>query len=763
MPWALLQMTRIATSIAPMRAGETLGAWRRIDGDERARRADAVWSDERVQKLPRGWRRLLLGQYSRKYSLEGRGKANEWLRVECEKLGSPARSGVQPGDTDEGICLKALVEALLMRAWLEAVREKVWVEITARLASIGRTARADRQSPEWVQRLIIRAQAFAARADLSARGLLQMWPQGAATTREGELKRLGDEIVWRRMLRKAHAVLVESMAIGLGLVHAKQDCYVSDDSVQRRAGQRARCKQVLSSVVAVNDRGQRFELGELAARGVADRAVRRAELMTRISGFEVIANDVGHVAQFVTVTCPSRMHKWIKGDAGERDRENRQYDKTLPNRAQAYLADQWKKARSRLARIGLPIYGFRIAEPNHDGCPHWHLLLWHRPVTDPVMNKRGRVLRPGGDDAAAALAEVFARYFLRNDSSTERGAAKHRVTIEDIDPKKGSAVAYVAKYVAKNIDGYKVGEDLHGNPALESSMRVEAWASTWRIRQFQQIGGAPVTVWRELRRVHPFNAPVDAVQVARDGIAAVNIKALDALIGPPDSEEDEQARVRYGWAQYVRAQGGPIAKRTQHMLKLHREKTGELNRYGEVKSWATLGVACYGDERATVGIATFKRQRVDLLESERCDWIIVPKPGLPAALQRHAACLESEAKATAEKAAAVLEWHEEHGANLKRQGEALAPWTRVNNCTRPPVDNIGRNVVTTQKRGVFFDWKAPRRPPPEPSDASSRPDRPIGFTRDETGALQLPPQEFPRLRTLSYAGPVFSRPEVARC
>lgn len=82
------------------------------------------------------------------------------------------------------------------------------------------------------------------------------------------------------------------------------------------------------------------------------------------------------------------------------------------------------------------------------------------------------------------------REFWLSERADEPGAAAIRCEFERIEPEKGSATGYLAKYVAKSIDGAgKIGaaEDHEtGATAGEGVVRVDAWASTHGIRQFQQ-------------------------------------------------------------------------------------------------------------------------------------------------------------------------------------------------------------------------------------------------------------------------------------
>jgi hypothetical protein len=142
----------------------------------------------------------------------------------------------------------------------------------------------------------------------------------------------------------------------------------------------------------------------------------------------------------------------------------------------------WSCIRAQLHREGIYIYGFRVAEPNHDGTPHWHLLMFMAP------EHKDRV------------RQVMREHALNVDGD-EKGASKHRFKAVEIDPDKGSAAGYIAKYIAKNIDGEHIDSDLYGNDAKDTAKAIDSWASCWGIRQFQQIGGPSVTVWRELRRL----------------------------------------------------------------------------------------------------------------------------------------------------------------------------------------------------------------------------------------------------------------------
>ncbi|RZI78133.1 MAG: hypothetical protein EOP38_28005, partial [Rubrivivax sp.] len=229
----------------------------------------------------------------------------------------------------------------------------------------------------------------------------------------------------------------------------------------------------------------------------ANPAHRRRAMMARIKGIETHSKALGHVALFLTITCPSRMHpRHITGAPNER------YDGTSPRMAQAYVGRLWNSLTRYCAHQGMVPYGLRVVEPHHDACPHWHVLVFIDP------------------EHAQAFTSAARAYALA-DSPNEPGAQERRFTVEHIDPAKGSAVGYVAKYVSKSIDGEGVkGDDETDDSGADASRRIVAWARTWGIRQFQFFGVPPITPTRELYRVDGDGLPGAGLREAHQACKA---------------------------------------------------------------------------------------------------------------------------------------------------------------------------------------------------------------------------------------------------
>ncbi|MDI3292510.1 replication endonuclease [Janthinobacterium tructae] len=385
------------------------------------------------------------------------------------------------------------------------------------------------------------------------------------------IARLVDARWWRRQLRKRVKRAFEAGNIRLGYVNYRGEPYASNDAVLSRLAQNRRNAAALAATLVQNENGQQFSIAELAEKTTANKAIRRGELMLRINGFEQIARECGDQGIFITWTCPSRFHAMQHSG-----KPNDKFDGSTPREANAYLGKMTSLCRSALARRGIGLYGFRIAEPHHDGCPHWHLLLFVRPTakykTVHLQDVAGRAIR------------IMKRYAWRVDRG-EPGAFARRLDVKRIDWAKGSAAGYIAKYVAKNIDGvaehktkegYVVTADTEGDVELTPSARVESWAACWGIRQFQQWGGAPVTVWRELRRIEE--------SMVNEAPAAMR-RAWNA-VQKIDGEK------RACWAEYLRAQGGALVPRKELVVTLAKDEKTVIGRYGETLRTTPYGVRC---------------------------------------------------------------------------------------------------------------------------------------------------------------------------
>lgn len=335
-------------------------------------------------------------------------------------------------------------------------------------------------------------------------------------TPAGVIARMNEKAWWRRALRKRFQI-VELAAIRAGCVHKRAAPYVSDEAMRRHERHARKTTALLEALEALNENtGEVLSLAELRKTSTANPAIRRYAMMACLRGLEERAKALGFAAVFLTITCPSRMHARLAASGDP----NPRYDGTSPRAAQAYLArNVWNAAMRKLKHMGVApghdFFGLRTVEPHHDATPHWHVLAF----VDPRR--------------LDALVTTLRAYALA-DSPDEPGATERRFAVEHIDPAKGSAAGYIAKYISKNTDGVGAGEDREaGGTAAGNAPRVVVWARLWNARQFQFFGVGAVSPFRELYRLDAIPGPLEALlgglwRAARDGDFAAYLTARDA-------------------------------------------------------------------------------------------------------------------------------------------------------------------------------------------------------------------------------------------
>jgi len=393
--------------------------------------------------------------------------------------------------------------------------------------------------------------------------------------------RMFNETWWLGRLRRIAAAWREHLQIAVGNVSKKKHAYASKTCVAEWREQKRRTREFLKGLELEDEDGNRIGLIEKYDGSVANPAIRRCELMTRIRGFENICNELGYMGEFYTLTAPSKYHATTK--AGYR---NHKWNGANPSDTQGYLTSLWARIRAKLHREHIRIFGIRVAEPHHDATPHWHMLMFMLP------------------EHAERVRTVIRDYAWQEDGNelSSDKARKARFHAEAIDPEKGSATGYIAKYISKNIDGYALDgetDDESGELLKDTAPAVSAWAARWHIRQFQFIGGAPVTVYRELRRM----ADTETAHGLSVEFAAVH-DAADAG----------------DWAGYVNAQGGAFVRRDDLQVRTLYEARSEFNQYGEET------VCIRGVYDATVGASSPVLTRLT-------QWKIVPKRAVDLAVE----------------------------------------------------------------------------------------------------------------------------------
>lgn len=393
------------------------------------------------------------------------------------------------------------------------------------------------------------------------------------------ISRLIKDEWWVNQLKAQRMRWREALLIAAGEVNKDRSPYASKIAIRDVHARRLANLEYLKSCELENKvTGERIDLISKVMGSISNPEIRRMELMNTIAGIERYAASAGDVGMFITLTTPSKYHPTRQVGKGESKtvQLNHGWNDTAftPKDGQRYLCRIWSLMRTAFKDNDLEVYGMRVVEPHHDGTPHWHMMLFCKPGQRKAIN------------------EIMRRYALQEDGN-EKGAAKQRFESRHLN--QGGAAGYIAKYIAKNIDGYALDGQLDhdtGKPLKDTAAAVTAWASTWRIPQFKPIGLPTMGAYRELRKLprgvsiaSEFDDRVEAARAAAD-------------------EGD--------FERYIIAQGGANMPRDAQAVRVARKVTDEVNEYEE-------------DIERVVGIYAPHLGANRVHVTRTAEWRIVPK------------------------------------------------------------------------------------------------------------------------------------------
>ena len=394
------------------------------------------------------------------------------------------------------------------------------------------------------------------------------------------LSRLVNSEWWERQLKALRTRWREALLIAAGEVNRNKYPYASKQAIRDVQARRLANMEYLKGCDLENvETGERVDLIDKVMASISNPEIRRMELMSTIAGIEKYAASERHVGMFITLTTPSKYHPTRV--VGKKDNpqvqfnHNWDFEAFSPKDGQRYLVGIWSKMRTAFKDRDLNVYGMRVVEPHHDGTPHWHMMLFCE------RKQRQQVI------------DIMRRYAMKEDAD-ERGAAKNRFDCTHLN--KGGAAGYIAKYIAKNIDGYALdGEIDHdtGKPLRDMAAAVTSWASTWRIPQFKSIGVPTMGAYRECRAdclrwislAESFDERVEAVRAA-------------ASAGD--------------FAAYIASQGGANVPRDVQTVRVARKVADEPNAYDE-------------EVQKVVGIFAPHLGHGHVFETRTTEWRIVRK------------------------------------------------------------------------------------------------------------------------------------------